>query len=206
MNTGASTRTRSGRLRLVARLDLADHAAGLLHSKETALERERVRLAGYASRAETEWKILCEEAAAWLLRARTLGASGELRQLIIDGPPPASVTPQWQVSMGITYPGSVRSAPGDRPLLTSTAALGPTSDAYRRALDAGALHAATIAAVGRLDAELAATRRRRKAIEDRLRPRLETTLRELDLHLDELDREEAVRVRVARNQQERARS
>ncbi len=197
MTMSASTRTRDGRLRLVARLELARHAADLLHSKEQALERERIRLEGYAHRAETEWRRRCEEAATWLVRARTLGASDEISGLIDRGPPPATVTIGWQTSMGIVYPAGVECTPGDPPTLVSTAALGPALDAYRRSLGAAATHAAASAAVRRLDAALAATRRRRRAIEQRLEPRLEAALHELDLHLDELDREEAVRVRVA---------
>jgi vacuolar-type H+-ATPase subunit D/Vma8 len=104
--------------------------------------------------------------------------------------------------MGIVYPGSVECVPGSAGALTSTAALGPTATAYRRALEAGATCAATTAAVVRLDRELAATRRRRRAIEDHLQPRLERALGELEVHLDELDREEALRVHVAIELQE----
>lgn len=197
MTTSASTRTRAGRLRLVARLDLAHRAVDLLRSKEEALQRERIRLEGHASRAEAEWRRRCREASDWMVRARTLGASDEISELIDRGPSPANVTTRWQTSMGIVYPGSVECTPGDSPTLASTAALGPALDAYRRSLEAAATHAATGAAVRRLDAALAATRRRRRAIEQRLEPGLEAALHELDLHLDELDREEAVRVRIA---------
>jgi vacuolar-type H+-ATPase subunit D/Vma8 len=182
---------------LVARLELARHASDLLHSKEEALERERVRLQGHATRAEAQWQQLYTAAGSWLVKARMLGASDEVAMLIAHGSPSASITPRWQTSMGIAYPGSVECAPGSTPTLTSTAALGPTLAAYRAALDAAATHAAASAAVSRLDTELANTRRRRRAIDERLRPQLEEALRQLDLSLDELDREEALRVRIA---------
>ncbi len=188
-------RTRAGRLRLVARHDLATHAAELLRSKEEALERERVRLEGHANRAHDEWIRACRAAASELVRARMLGASGELARL--HAASRASVTPDWQASMGIVYPGGVDCAPGLRPAVTSTAALRPAIDAYRAAFAAAGPHAAASAAVDRLDAELAATRRRRRAIEDRLSPALASALVELDQHLDELDRDEAMRVRMA---------
>jgi vacuolar-type H+-ATPase subunit D/Vma8 len=41
------------------------------------------------------------------------------------------------------------------------------------------------------------TRRRRRAIEQRLRPRLESQLHKLDLDLDERDRDAAVRTQLA---------
>jgi V/A-type H+-transporting ATPase subunit D len=202
MNISASAPTRAGRLRLVARLGVARHAADLLRSKEEVLDRERSRLEGHTARAEADWRQRSQEAATWLVRARTLGASDEISAAIEQSGQPATVMPRWQTSMGIVYPGSVESTPGSTAELASTAALGPTIEAYRSALAAGATYAATTAAVNRLDAELAATRRRRRAIEDRLQPRLEAALHQLDIHLDELDREEALRVHVAIELQE----
>ena len=200
--TGHSTTSGAARLELMNRLELARHASELLHGKEQALQRERVRLAGHADRARRQWVESCERAAVWLQRARCLGASDELAVLVRQGGPPATVTIEWQTSMGITYPGSVRCDPGPLPPVTSTAALLPAAEAYRRALEAAAEHAATSAAVRRLDDELAATRRRRRAIEEHLQPTLDAARRALDLHLDELDREEALRVRVAAGRRE----
>jgi vacuolar-type H+-ATPase subunit D/Vma8 len=62
---------------------------------------------------------------------------------------------------------------------------------------AAATLAAAAQATRRLDSELAQTRRRRRAVEDRLLPDLLEARHRLDLHLDELDREEAQRVRTA---------
>lgn len=199
------TATRAARLQLAGRIELIGHAVELLRNKEKALERERVRLEGYASRAEQRWRSAYEESAAWLVRARLLGGSDELAALVRTGPSPATVTTDWQVSMGVTYPGGVECDPGPRPRLGSTAALPPTVDAFREALDAAAQHAATSAAVRSLDIELADTRRRRRAIGDRLLPRLHTELHGLDLHLDEQDREQAMRVHLAVSRSERDR-
>ena len=99
--------------------------------------------------------------------------------------------------MGVSYPTAVACTPGPRPDLTTTAALGPAADAYAAALSAAATAAGAALAQRRLDRELAETRRRRRAVEDRLLPELEDTCRRLELHLDELDREEAQRVRTA---------
>lgn len=200
MSAGTTTRTRAGRLRLMARLQLARHGADLLHSKEEALQRERVRLEGHVARTQQQWEHSCRDAASWLLRSRALGASGEIASIITRGPGPAAVTTHWQTSMGITYPGGVDCTPAPDPVVTSTAALRPTIDSYRLAFQAAAEHASTTAALRRLNTELAGTRRRRRAIEQRLVPRLESALHDLDLHLDEQDRDEALRVHIANSQ------
>lgn len=200
MTTAANPRTRAGRLRLVARLELARHGVDLLHSKEEALQRERTRLEGHVARTRNQWEQSCTDAAAWLLRSRAMGASEELASIVAFGSNPATVTAHWQASMGITYPGDVDCTPGTEPTVTTTAALRPTIDAYRIALTVAAEHASTTAALRRLDAELGNTRRRRRAIEQRLLPDLEEALRDLDLHLDEQDRDEALRVHIATKQ------
>ena len=206
MTAGASTRTRAGRLRLISRLDLARHGVDLLHSKEEALQREGVRLEAHVSRTKYQWDLCCSGATTSLLRSRALGASAELASLVTQSRATAAVTPHWETSMGISYPGVIDVTPGPEPTLTSTAALRPTVDAYVLALQAGADHAATTEALRRLSTELGATRRRRRAIEQRLIPLLVTQLHALDLHLDEQDRDEATRVHIAVVQREASQS
>ncbi len=197
-----NTRTRAERLRLVHRLELARRGTELLHSKEEVLQRERVRLEAHVARTEQAWTENCSSAAGALLRSRALGASGELDSIIRRRLGSAQVTPHWETSMGIVYPGVVDAATGPTPTVTSTAALRPAIDAYEAALRAAAGHSSTTAALRRLTAELGKTRRRRRAIEQRLLPSLESTLHDLDLHLDEQDREEALRVHTATGRRE----
>jgi vacuolar-type H+-ATPase subunit D/Vma8 len=194
-------RSRAARLHVITRLDLARRAVDLLHSKEQALQRERARLDVHAERARNAWDRSADEAATWLQRARAMGATDELDVIVAQGPQPAEIAIDWQVSMGIAYPGDVHCTPAVQPDLTASATLAPTMQAHHRALDAAATHAATRTALARLDAELATTRRRRRAIGDRLVPRLEDDLRALELDLDEQDREEALRVRLAGGRQ-----
>jgi V/A-type H+-transporting ATPase subunit D len=195
MTTAATSR--ADRLHLIDRLDLAHHAAELLHGKEQALQRERVRLEAHADRARQDWIDSCGRAAVWLQRARCLGASEEIAMLVSQGPRPAQLAIDWQSSMGITYPDSVEYTPGRQQAMSATAAIGPAAEAHHEALRCAATHASTTTALTRLDDELAATRRRRRAISERLVPSLETQLDALDLHLDEQDREEALRVHLA---------
>lgn len=198
--TAPGTTSGAARLELMGRLELARHASELLHGKEQALQRERIRLEGHAQRASEQWNDSAGRAATWLQRARCLGGSDELAELPRV---PASVTIDWQTSMGITYPGDVDCVPARQPGLLSTAAMPVAMDAFHEAVRHAATHAATAAALARLDAELATTRRRRRAITDRLIPRLDADLDALELHLDEQDREEALRVHLAKGQRER---
>ncbi len=195
MNAAIQAPSRAARLRLLAQADLARHASELLHNKEEAVRREQVRIAAHTTRTAEAWTQQFQSAAEWILRARLLGASAELAAL--DPPKPATVTPQWKTAMGVTYPGNVDCQPADPPPLTTTAALSPAAASYRSALIAAADHAATSTALARLDHELAQTRQRRRAIEEHLLPDLLTTIHKLDGQLDEQDREEAVRIRLA---------
>ena len=195
----ATARTRADRLRLVAEIETATHAAELLRSKEDALTRERDRLEGYARRADEEWHRTGTAATAAVLRARLLGASADLRS---PSGTPADVRPEWRVSMGITYPGRVEVTPGTPPTVVSTAALRPAIECSRDALASAARAAAAAMAVRRLDTELIATRRRRHALEDRLVPSLDEARRTLDQQLEELDRDEATRIRMAVGREE----
>ncbi|MDH5520105.1 MAG: V-type ATP synthase subunit D [Acidimicrobiia bacterium] len=194
--TSATTANRAARLHLQGRLDLATHASELLHSKEEALQREHNRLRGHADRTQADWHERLHQAAIWLLRARALGAGSELTT---GSQPPerATVDINWRTSMGVTYPGTVRTTAGSTPAFTSTAALTPTRDAYAAALDAATEHAAARAALQRVEAELADTRRRRRALEQHLVPRLQSELHRLDLTLDERDRDAALRTQLA---------
>lgn len=190
-------RTRADRLRLANRIELAARASALLSSKEEALDRERVRMEGHATRSAAEWERCLGTATRRLVRARMLGASEEIAELIETGGPRAQAATSWHRTMGVAHPGDVEVHPAMARTLSTTAALRPAADAYREALVAGARHAAIRESLRLLSAELDDTRRRRRAIDHRLRPRLERARHELDLRLDELDRDEALRVRLA---------
>ncbi len=201
MTTMNQAPSRAERLRLISQTNLARHATDLLHNKEEALRREHVRLSAHATRTEENWNQQFHAARVWLLRMRLLGGSAELSTITTEEA--ATVSPQWKSSMGVTYPGILNCKPAATPPLTSTAAMPPTAAAHRSALLAAADHAATRTALARLDHELDQTRQRRRAIEEHLVPNLTAAIAELDGHLDEQDREEAVRIRLAVKQRRR---
>ena len=138
---------RSGRLLVRRRLEMSERAGELLHQKEEALRRERVRLQGHASRTQTAWDHRCAELDRWVARIRLLGGSVELSEIAATRDTEASMTCRWQTAMGVEYPGDVTAEPGPAPRATATAAFGPAIDACRAALIAGAELAAAARAV-----------------------------------------------------------
>lgn len=188
---------RSGRLILRRRLVTSERAGDLLSQKEEALRRERERLSGQVVRTRTVWEHSCAEMDVAVARVRLLGGATELRAMTVARADEATVTCRWQTAMGVEYPGDVTVEPGPVPRSVSTAAFGPATLACRTALAAGAEHAAAVLAVERIDHELAETRRRRRAVVDRLVPQLTRELHQVEIDLDEAEREEALRTRLA---------
>jgi V/A-type H+-transporting ATPase subunit D len=103
--------------------------------------------------------------------------------------------------MGVRYPSSpdcrpAEFGPADRG--AGNAALLEAAAAYRSALQAGVAHAAAAAAARTVDAEIAETSRRLRAIADRWIPRTEEALRELIQRLEDIELAENVRLRIHR--------
>ena len=100
--------------------------------------------------------------------------------------------------MGLSYPADVRITGVEaEPLAAGNAAVEPATAAHRVALLAGLRAAAAAEALRRVDAEIAVTRRRRRAIDKRWLPWLHDSLRALDLSLEQAEQEDGVRVRRA---------
>lgn len=188
---------RAGRLWLRRRLEIARRGLDLLDRKLRILRREQERLALLVQRTGDDWQRACGDAETWLLRATLLGGQRALR-LAGDGPA-AEVAVVWAETMGIRYPGQATDAPpaDHAPLGPRSAALGQAASAHRAALAAALRHAAATTAARIVDEEVAATRQRLRAIQDRWIPRLQTALAGVELSLDEQERADGVRLRRA---------
>jgi len=112
---------------------------------------------------------------------------------------PVTVEVRWSTAMGLSYPsGAELSLPQDDVSLpVLNAAISPAAAAFRRALLAGVRTAAAQEAVRRLDAEIAVTRRRLRALDKRWLPRLRDELVRLELALEQTEQEDALRLRRA---------
>lgn len=186
---------RAGRLWLQRRLASTRRSMELLDRKRQLLRREQERLAERQEKSAAEWGRACSEAERWAVRAGCLGGATEVAMVGARLVGRARVEVAWRNTMGVRHPdgvgctipdlGSVQAA-------AANAAVAPAAAAHRRALRAAAEHAADRRSSEVIEAELRATEQRLRAIEHRRLPALEDTLRILELHLDELEREERV--------------
>jgi V/A-type H+-transporting ATPase subunit D len=185
---------RAGRIWLVRRLQTARRGADLLDRKLRILQGELARLRAAAAETAAQWDQCQADAQAWLLRAALLG--GERAVRLSDDGQAADVRISYETTMGIRYPsGAVCAIPPaatwDGPVVARARL------AHRAALAAAARHAAATAAVRALDSEVTATRYRLRAIQDRWIPRLEQGLAEVTFTIEELERTDAARLRLA---------
>jgi V/A-type H+/Na+-transporting ATPase subunit D len=186
---------RAGRPWLAHRLDVARRGAELLRQKQLALQREQDRLEPLLAQARSEWEHRAREAERWLARAAMLG--GE-RQLDYVPSALAQVTVSWRTILGVRCPADPELAlPSDRELVPAgaSAAVYCATAAHRRALEVAVRVGVAERALERIQTDLRATRLRRVAIERRWIPAHERALAELELGLDEVEREDSARVR-----------
>lgn len=191
---------RAGRPWLVAHIEIAARGAEVLEQKRQALLREELRLRQELDEAERRWHEAARAAAVWLRRAALLGGERPLGLAAFHAGAPAGVEVAWRNSLGVVHPGEPRV---ELPARTAggaaggSAALVPATVAHRDAVEAAARFAAARASHERIAAELARTVRRLRAVEQRWLPAQERALAELELRLDEEEREDASRVRWA---------
>ena len=200
---------RAGRLQLKHRLAVARGGVDLLERKQRVIAAELERLELQRERTAEQWETAWSQAVTWLQRCTALDGVQGLDDAVLDGVrgvaeraadaavpgEAAQAEVDWGCVMGVTYPRGARCLlPPARPV-GGSAALAPAVSAHRRAVEAGVRHAAATRAVSLLGAELATTRALRKSIETRLVPRLEQALHDLEVRLDETDREENLRMR-----------
>lgn len=187
---------RAGRVWLARRVSVAARGADLLETKLRILAAEEQRFALLVERTEREWLAAVADADRWMGRARLLSGQRGLR--LAAAGPPAEVSVRWDTTMGVRHPERATTLlpepPPDAATPDSTALVLARS-AYREALQRGADHAAALAALRAVRAEVRATRRRLRALERRWVPRLERARHTLADALEEQEREEGMRMR-----------
>jgi V/A-type H+/Na+-transporting ATPase subunit D len=184
---------RAGRLALLRRLRTARAGVDLLERKRRILAGELADLDRLTERTAAAWRDAASQAAQWLARSRELDGVERLDASAPIGP--ARVAVEQRVAMGVRYPVDATALPPPPGALSGSSALLVTAAAHRAALAAAARHAAAQRSRALVAAELEATAGRRRALERRWIPRLAEQLHRLELQLDELEREEAVRRR-----------
>ena len=184
---------RAGRPWLLERIATATHGMDLLRQKQQLLSREQRRLARHREETRREWVSACEDAELWATRADILSGADATGIAGARTEGTAEVTISWRNTMGVLHPDEAR----------VNAAIGPSSDAHRRALEAGARHAVAERALRAIETELVSARRRLRAIERHRLPSLQSELHALELGLDEVEREERLVTRWAAGHQGR---
>ncbi len=182
---------------LARRLAVANRGRDVLEQKHVALARELERLEGVLAEARREWDERSRQAEIWWQRAAVLAGERPLSLARTAAREPAEVTLAWRNALGVVYPaGASVSAPaGELFPAGGSAALAYAAEAHRRALEAAAELGAADLAHERTARELRLTTQRLRALERRWIPEHERELRELQLALDENDREDAARSR-----------
>lgn len=190
-----STTGRAGKDRIERRLTTARHGARLLDRKQHILADELERFQLRMELNRVEWEELAMEAALWLRRAAAL--DGSVRIEAAAPLEPARVRIPWGNAMGVLYPEEPESLVPPAPHAGGSSALPYAAAVHRRALEAGVRYAAVQRAERLLAAELAATRTRQRAVENRWIPRLENELQGIRRQLDAQELEESLRLRWA---------
>lgn len=187
---------RAGQLWLVHRQQVAARAVDLLDQKLRILRDERVRRSLVEERTRTAWEAAARDADVWQRRLAQLGGRRALR--LGRASRPADVEVRWDQVVGVRFPAFVDVSVPDGPAEPSgSAVLTETSRRMGVAAVAAAQQAAALAALRTLEAQEAATRRRLRSIRTRYLPLLETTLRAVEVSLEEDERSDVLRLRWA---------
>ncbi|HUO73619.1 MAG TPA: V-type ATP synthase subunit D [Solirubrobacteraceae bacterium] len=191
---------RAGRIWLVGRLEIARRGAELLDRKRQALLRERRRVRGEAEAAQEAWQQAAAVAATWSSRAAILDGAARLELLARHARTPASLQLSWRNLMGARLPTIESLAAPDPPSLSAfggSSAAVLAGHACADAAVAAARYAVARRAELELSVELQRASRRLRALQERWIPQHEAALAQLDLVLDESQREQAARARWA---------
>jgi len=189
---------RTGRLWLVGRLEIARRGAELLDRKRQALLREQARIRGEAALARREWEDAAAQVTLWAVRAGIVDGAGRLELLARHAREPASIDLVQSNLMGARIPSAERVTVPDPPPLSALGGSSATvllAHACCEAARAAVRHAIAERADEEVSAELGRAARRLRALQKRWIPEHEQALAQLDLALDESQREQAVRMR-----------
>lgn len=187
---------RAGRIWLRRRLATAVAGRDQLDRKLRILIPELQGLRIQADHRRLAWEAACADARTWLVRAAMLGGQDVLRAATPADPAEVEVT--WTTAMGLRYPvdAAVTNAEPS-PSVPGNAAIPAATQAFCSARDAALRAAAADEAVRRIEAEVAVTRRRLRALDKRWLPWLQSALADLELSLEQAEQEDGTRLRRA---------
>lgn len=189
---------RSGRVWLGERLAIAARGAELLDRKRQVLLTERARLRDELQNARGAWLAAAAEAELWGRRALVTDGLRRLDVLSRNVRADATLELSWANMMGARLPAVTAIAipgPLNPSALGGSSAAALAARAAAEATRAAGRFAAADHADRELARELARATRRLRALRKHLIPEYEAALQQLELALDETQREQSARVR-----------
>jgi V/A-type H+/Na+-transporting ATPase subunit D len=186
---------RAGRMWLRGRLDTATRGRDQLDRKLRILIADQERLQARKQERQDGWTSDYAVAQTWLLRVTLLGGQDAVRNATpVEA---ADLQLSWTSTMGLTYPEGADLPDDPSRSVSGNSAIVPAVAAFRAALLAAAQLAAAQEALRLVEAEVAVTRRRLRALDKRWLPWLRDRLAALELTLDQAEQEDGIRLRRA---------
>ncbi len=183
---------RAGRLWLRHRIAVADRGANELERKVQLVSTEVSRRKAQVEQSRTQWRLACEEAERWMLRAGFVGGIDAVRQAWV---PPVEVTVTWTTTMGVRHPDGATMEPAATPAIGTSAAVQQARQAFATALRASVDVAIAQSALATLESTLVTTRRRARVLRRHWLPRLQLQLHDLEIVLEQAEQEDQARLR-----------
>jgi V/A-type H+-transporting ATPase subunit D len=210
-STGIIAGVRPTRMELLAlkeRRDLAERGYELLREKQDALVREFFAILSEAKKHREEMETTLGEAFNSLLEAKLVEGGAKLEELALGAKSPLDFEVETRNMMGVTVP-IFRITQQEEPqslhysLAGTSTTVDEAAQKVRMALDKVVRLAEIEATVKRLAAEIEKTKRRVNALNYVVLPRINNTIRYIELMLEEQEREDLFRMKRVKAMLER---
>lgn len=192
--------TRMELLTLKERRELAARGYELLREKQDALVREFFAILSEARKYREEMETTLTEAFVSLMEAKLVEGGAKLEELALGAKSPIDFDVETRNMMGVTVPifritQQEEEAQLHYSLAGTSAAVDKAAQKVRTALDKIVRLAEIEATVKRLAAEIEKTKRRVNALNYVVLPRINNTIRYIELMLEEQEREDLFRMK-----------
>ncbi len=207
----AVSSTRAELLLRRTQIKLARQSRDLLEQKRTALMEELLRVAGRVLEGEDTLQETAARAYRALAHARAVAGSETIDSVALASRDEISLQISWTQVMGVSVPTFKRKADAQQPLQRnySIAGISATVDEAASAFEAEVNAILWLAdselRLKRLADEIQRTSRRFNALEHVLIPRLEQEYAQIQMTLNERERSDHFRLKVAKRRLERKR-
>ena len=199
--------TRMELITLKERRELAARGYELLREKQDALVREFFAILSEAKKFRDEMESTLKEAFAAIMEAKLVEGGTKLEELALGAKSPLDFDVETRNMMGVSVPifriSQQEEVPIHYSLAGTSAAVDKAAQSSRTALDKVVRLAEIEATVKRLAGEIEKTKRRVNALNYVVLPRINNTIRYIELMLEEQEREDLFRMKRVKAMLER---